>query len=45
VVLRRQDRRFVYRIRMDVKDARFLVVDPDDSVGHDLILSVKPVGN
>jgi len=27
---------------LDVKDARFLVVDPDDGVRHDLILSVKP---
>jgi hypothetical protein len=30
---------------MDVKDARFLVVDPDDRVRHDLILSLKPVAN
>jgi len=27
---------------VDVKDARFLVVDPDDRVRHDLILSAKP---
>ena len=25
--------------RMDVKDARFVVVDPDDGVRHGLILS------
>src|SRR6267142_5519180 len=28
---------------MDVKDACFLVVDPDDGVRHDLILSAKPI--
>jgi hypothetical protein len=27
---------------MDVKDPRFRVVDPDDGVRHDLILSAKP---
>jgi hypothetical protein len=26
---------------MDVKDPRFLVVDPDDDVRHDLILSAQ----
>jgi hypothetical protein len=34
MVLRRKDRRFVRRLRVDVKDARFLVVDPDDGVRH-----------
>ena len=38
MVLRRKNRRFVRRLRMDVKDPRFLVIDPDDSVRHDLIL-------
>src|ERR1700716_4248794 len=28
---------------MDVKDACFLVVDPDDGVRHDLILSARPI--
>ena len=32
MVLRRQDRRRVDRVRMDVKDAGFLVIDPDDCV-------------
>jgi hypothetical protein len=39
MVLRREDSGLVGRLRMDVKDARFLVVDPDDCVRHDLILS------
>src|SRR5258705_7648352 len=30
-------------LRMDVKDPRFLVVDPDDCVRHDLILSATPI--
>jgi hypothetical protein len=41
MVLRREDRGFVCRLRMDVKDPRFLVVDPDDGVRHDLILSAN----
>jgi hypothetical protein len=36
VVLRREDRGFVRRLRVDVKDAGFRVVDPDDSVCHGL---------
>ena len=43
MVLRRKDSGLVCRLRMDVKDARFLVVDPDDGVRHDLILSAKPI--
>jgi hypothetical protein len=39
MVLGREDRGLVCPLRMDVKDARFLVVDPDDGVRHDLILS------
>jgi hypothetical protein len=35
MVLGREDRGLVCRIRVDVKDARFLVVDPDDGVRHD----------
>jgi hypothetical protein len=42
VVLRREDCGLVCRLRMDVKDPRFLVVYPDDGVRHDLILSAKP---
>jgi hypothetical protein len=30
---------------MDAKDPRFLVVDPDDDVRHDLILSANPSWN
>ena len=37
MVLRREDSGLVCRLRMDVKDPRFLVVDPDDGVRHDLI--------
>src|SRR5258708_25912825 len=32
MVLRRKNRRFVRRLRMDVKDPRFLVIDPDDGM-------------
>jgi hypothetical protein len=32
MMLRRKNRRFVRRFRMDVKDARLLVIDPDDGV-------------
>jgi hypothetical protein len=45
MVLRREDRGLVCHLRVDVKDARFLVVDPDDRVRHDLILSAKPSWN
>jgi hypothetical protein len=45
MVLRREDRGLVGRLRVDVKNARFLVVDPDDRVRHDLILSLKPVAD
>jgi hypothetical protein len=38
MMLRREDCGFVCGLRMDVKDARFVVVDPDDGVRHDLIL-------
>jgi hypothetical protein len=38
MVLRRKDSGLVYRIRMDVKDPRFIVVDPDDGVRHDVTL-------
>ena len=39
MMLRRKNRRFVRRFRMDVKDARFLVIDPDDGVcRHDLMI-------
>ena len=39
MVLRRKNRRFVRRFRMDVKDPRFLVIDPDDGVcRHDLMI-------
>jgi len=39
MVLRRKNRRFVRRLRMDVKDPRFLVIDPDDGVRrHDLMI-------
>ena len=43
MVLRREDFRLVCRLRMDVKDPRFRVVNPDDGVRHDLILSAKPI--
>lgn len=43
MVLRRENSGLVCRLRMDVKDPRFLVVDPDDGVRHDLILSAKPI--
>jgi hypothetical protein len=39
MVLGRENCGLVYRLRTDVKDARFFVVDPDDGVRHDLILS------
>jgi hypothetical protein len=39
-VLRGEDSRFVCRVRMHVKDARFRVVDPDNRVRHDRV----PVG-
>jgi hypothetical protein len=39
MMLRREDCGFVRGLRMDVKDACFVVVDPDDCVRHDLILS------
>jgi hypothetical protein len=35
MVRRREDSGLVCRLRMDVKDPRFFVVDPDDSVRHD----------
>jgi len=35
MLLRREDSRLIRRLRMDVKDPRFLVVDPDDGVRHD----------
>lgn len=39
MMLRRKNRRFVRRFRMDVKDARLLVIDPDDGVcRHDLMI-------
>ena len=42
MVLRRKNRRLVRGLRMDVKDARFLVIDPDDGVGwHDLMVPQK----
>src|SRR2546425_816341 len=41
MVLRREDAGLVCRLRMNVKDPRFLVVDPDDGVRHDLILVCK----
>jgi hypothetical protein len=42
MVLRRKNRLFVRRLRMDVKDARFLVIDPDDGVRwHDLMVPQK----
>src|SRR5713226_7634197 len=43
MVLRREDSGLVCRLRMDVKHSRLLVVDPDDGVRHDLILSAKPI--
>ena len=43
MVLRREDSGLVCRLRMDVKDPRFLVVDPDDGVRQDLILFAKPI--
>src|SRR6476646_2809830 len=43
MVLRREDSGLVCRLRMHVKDPRFLMVDPDDGVRHDLILSAKPI--
>ena len=39
MMLRREDCGFVCGLRMDVKDARFVVVNPDDGVRHDLSLS------
>jgi hypothetical protein len=36
MVLRREDSGLVCRLRMDVKDPRFFVVDPDDGVRHDI---------
>src|SRR5207244_2981258 len=39
----REDSGLVCRLRMDVNDPRFLVVDPDDGVRHDLILSAQPI--
>jgi hypothetical protein len=39
MMLRREDCGFVCGLRMDVKDSRFVVVDPDDGVRHHLILS------
>src|ERR1700730_427215 len=39
MMLRRKNRLFVRLFRMDVKDARFLVIDPDDGVcRHDLMI-------
>jgi hypothetical protein len=43
MMLRREDPGLVCRLGMDVKDPCFLVVDPDDGVRHDLILSAKPI--
>jgi len=43
MVLRRENSGLICRLGMDMKDPCFLVVDPDDGVRHDLILSVKPV--
>src|SRR6266699_809718 len=45
MVLRREDSGLVFRLRMDVKDPRFLVVDPDDGVRHDLILFANQTWN
>jgi hypothetical protein len=39
LVLRREESGLVCRFRMDAKDPSLLVVDPDDDVRHDLILS------
>jgi hypothetical protein len=36
MVLRREDSGLVCRLQIDVKDPRFFVVDPDDSVRHNL---------
>ena len=44
VVLRREDSGLVCRLRMDVKDPRFFVVDPDDSVRHNLSCLQKHQG-
>ena len=33
----------VCRLRIDVKDPRFLVVGPDDGVRRDLIVSATPI--
>jgi hypothetical protein len=41
MVLSREDSGLVCRLRVDVKDPRFLVVDPDDGMRHDLILSIE----
>src|SRR4051812_10199709 len=38
VVLGGEDRGLACRVRMDVKDPRFLVVDPDDGMSHGVIL-------
>jgi hypothetical protein len=43
MVLRRKDSGLVCRLRMDVKDPRFVVVDPGDGVRHGLILFAKPI--
>ena len=43
MVLRREDSGLVCRLRIDVKDPRFLLVDPDDGVRHDLIVSATPI--
>ena len=43
MVLRREDSGLVCRLRMDVKDPRFLVVNPANGVRHALILSAKPI--
>jgi hypothetical protein len=43
LMLRREDSGLVCRLRMDVKDPRFLVVDPDDDVRHDLILAATRI--
>ena len=43
VVLGRKDRGLVCRVRMDVKDPRFLVVDPDDGMSHGVILSAQSI--
>ena len=37
MVLRGEDRRFVCRVRMHMKDACFRVVDPDNRVRHDRV--------